>query len=201
MTRAFVTTSFPILFTTDNPAHNWSLILCLFWVQKCGTLLGLDSKAKISPKFDPTRRVSIVMARLVVLVSGLSLASPIPDPRNGKHPCCSDCTCLLTCFLKKYTSMLLLCDTAHAPLCHAVGALQETRQAIAYQICILHDVQGMRETLFVNMPPRSYIRNNCAICTHATNDNMLDTNSRRLSLRHRRTRQVIYPPIAFMHPS
>ena len=110
VTRAFLTASFPILFTTGNPAHHWSLILCLFWGQKYGTLLGLDSKAKISPKIDPTRCVAIVMARLVVLVSGLSLASPIPDPRNGKHPCCSDCTCLLTCFPQKYTSMLLLCE-------------------------------------------------------------------------------------------
>ena len=142
-----------------------------------------------------------VMARLVVLVSGLSLASPIPDPRHGKNPGRADCPCLLTCFPKTYTNMLLLCDTAHTPLSHAVGALQETRQAIAHEICTLHDVQSMRETLFVNMTSRSYIRNNCAICIHATNDNMLDTNSRRLCLRKRRTRQVIYPPFAFMHPS
>ena len=78
--QAFVTTSSPILRTAGgNPVQNWSLILCLFRVQKCGTLLGLDSKTKSSPKNDPTRRVPTVMARLVVLVSGLSLASPIPD--------------------------------------------------------------------------------------------------------------------------
>ena len=37
---AFVTTSFPIVFTTGTPVQKWSLILCLSWVQKCNTFFG-----------------------------------------------------------------------------------------------------------------------------------------------------------------
>ena len=96
MAKSFLTTSSAILFTTGLPAHNWSLISCAFWVRECDTLLGPESKAKDSPKFETPRRVAIVMARLVALVFGLNLASPILDPEIEKLPGRPDSTCLLT---------------------------------------------------------------------------------------------------------
>ena len=58
----------------------------LCWVRKCDTLLGLKSKAKDGPKFEPPRRVAIVMARLVVLVFGLNLASPFRTLESKGSP-------------------------------------------------------------------------------------------------------------------
>ena len=96
--------------------------------------------------------------------------------------------------------MLLLCDTAHAPLSQAVRAQRQAKHAIAIETGILHYVQSMRGTLNANMNCRSYIRATCAICIHANNDNMLDELSRRLCLRKRLTAPGQLPAVC-MHAS
>ena len=96
--------------------------------------------------------------------------------------------------------MLLLCYTAHDLLFHGVGAQQQAKHAITHETSILHASQSIRETLNASMTSRNYNCATSAVCTHATNDSMLDRLSRRLCPRERSTAPSQAPALCVHAP-